>query len=191
MRRCLCGWHIDSCGAGEEGSREVLLLLLLLLFVSGRRSFNGYLMSCEQLGKGFISVSTFSGVCLIVCLLACVFAFVLPYQGDPKRGPVAWRGLGDLMTDWQGQPTTTRQEQLATFKFGQQQMFAHLKPFKCVYIPHYSYAAWTDCLPACLTDWLALALWPFGDAIKHEIIAQFLTKRKPDFVYFLIQLVAF
>lgn len=83
-----------------------MLLLLLLLFVSGRHSFNGYLMSCEQLGKGFISVSTFSGVCLIVCLLACVFAFVfvLPYQGDPKRG------LGDLMTDWQGQPTTRQHD---------------------------------------------------------------------------------
>lgn len=52
------------------------------MLVRGWRSFNGYLMSCE-LGKGFISVSTFSGVCLIVCLLVC-FVFALPYQGAPK-----------------------------------------------------------------------------------------------------------
>lgn len=70
---------------------------------------------------------------------------------------VARRGLGDLMTDWQGQPTTTtttatRQTQLATFKFGQQKMFAHLEPFMCVYIRNYSYAALPACLPACLPD---------------------------------------
>lgn len=151
MRRCLCGWHIDSCGAGEEGSREVLLLLL---FVSGRRSFNGYLMSCEQLGKGFISASTFSGVCLIVCLLACVFAFVfvLPYQGDPKRG------LGDLMTDWQGQPTTTatttRQHDKSNWRHSSlvnskcSLTWNHLSAytFHTTHTPHG--------LPACLPDWL-------------------------------------
>lgn len=158
MRRCLCGWHIDSCGAGEEGSREVLLLLLLL-FVSGRHSFNGYLMSCEQLGKGFISVSTFSGVCLIVCLLACVFVFVLPYQGDPKRGPVAWRGLGDLMTDWQGQPTTTatttaRQHDKSNWRHSSlvnskcSLTWNHLSAytFHITHTPHG--------LTACLPDWL-------------------------------------
>lgn len=54
------------------------------MLVSGWRSFNGYLMSCE-LGKGFISVSTFSGVCLIVCLLVCFLCLLYLIRG-PQSG---------------------------------------------------------------------------------------------------------
>lgn len=48
-------------------------------FLSGRRSFNGYLMSCEC--GTLYQYNIISGVCLIVCCCVC-----LPYQRRPQSG---------------------------------------------------------------------------------------------------------